>query len=59
MKCPCCEKELTPKVIAKVKASIAALELDPPAPGSMERTRMLAMQSLVEKFEAHVASGGT
>jgi hypothetical protein len=51
MKCPCCDKELTAEVIDRVRESIALAEKNLPAPGSDERTRLIAMRALVEMWD--------
>ncbi len=57
MTCPCCNNELTPEVVDRVRASIAALEADPPEPGSADRAQLVAMRALVLLYEEHTRGG--
>lgn len=51
IKCPCCEKDITPKAADHMRAAVARLEADPPAVGTLERSNLALMQRILKEYD--------
>ncbi len=55
MKCPCCDKDLTPEVIERLRDVVARQQADPPAKGSPEAALLFSKVALLERIDRTTA----